>query len=82
MLPGKAQREVSRPNWLAARSTDASGRHVSDEYDRREGVSKALNPDRKRQDPERLAAIPAVRRKKRERNMARWLGKPRSTCHR
>jgi hypothetical protein len=23
MLPGKAQREVSRPNWLAACSTDA-----------------------------------------------------------
>jgi hypothetical protein len=24
MLPGKAQSEVNRPNWLAACSTDAS----------------------------------------------------------
>src|SRR4029453_9772828 len=33
------------------------------------GVSKALNADSQREGPERLAAIPAMRRKKREREM-------------
>src|SRR3954452_20040962 len=44
-------------------------RHVSDEHDRREGVSKALHADRQREGPKRSAAMPAMRCEECEREM-------------
>src|SRR4029078_12749045 len=44
-------------------------RHIGDQHDRRESVSKSLNADRQRKGPESIAAISAMRGKKREREM-------------
>src|SRR5580698_2037366 len=44
-------------------------RHVSDEHDRRESVSKALDTDRQREGPERLAAVTTMCRKEGKREM-------------
>src|ERR1700712_4776124 len=55
---------------LAGRMLDRRDRrHVGDEDDRRKGVRKALDADRQGEGPERLAAIAAMRSKKREREM-------------
>src|SRR6516165_3758155 len=83
---GMLDREAREPSENAARKGAERGqqaelarrmlhgrerRHVSDEHDRRESVSKALDADRQREGPKRLAAIPAMRRKEREREMRR-----------